>query len=642
MKTGYVFLVCLGTLLIGSLNVNGQTTQPLDSLLGYLTTHRPVDSAYTVAMDKAIYELVYKKADYVKADSLSRQMVDIATRINDWTRVVAAYRNRAMICYMKADYEQAMVYFQRTLTTAEQHKLSPKIIYGALCNIASGHDRLGHNEQVLQTALQAIAIQEQFKLKPRAPIPHRLIGGALVKMGKLQQAIPYYREAETIFRENGDKRGIAIFENQLGDFYHDLKQPQQALAHHQASLKLARDMQFDLLQVDALDGIANDMHLLNRPAEGVNYIEQALQLLAKQPNPLGLSTSYGTLAQLYVDQQAYVKGETYYKKAIAIAEKNNYKDDLKRYTQGLADMYAQQTNYQQAYVLQLQKNKLIDSTTTVRTNAEVQRLIARYEAEKKEQQIKLLRQQAQLRDDELARKRFQTNALLIGGVLLLLLGIAVTAWLLNRARLRRLQEAQQLRKRIAHDLHDEVGSTLSSISLLSGMVNDLIAQNRPETVERAINKINTDARQILEVIDEIIWTINPGNDSLQRIILRLQEYAQPLMESKGIQFSVVSDPGLESLPISMDVRQNLYLISKEAINNLVKYSEATKATMRFGYDKEQLKVIIEDNGRGFDVDKPSQRTGQSSMKQRAKAMGGFLDIQSATGRGTKLELVINS
>ncbi|RYF66608.1 MAG: sensor protein uhpB, partial [Cytophagaceae bacterium] len=209
------------------------------------------------------------------------------------------------------------------------------------------------------------------------------------------------------------------------------------------------------------------------------------------------------------------------------------------------------------------------------------------------------------------------------------------------ARVRRLREAQEIRKRIAHDLHDEVGSTLSSISLLSGMVNELIAQKRPETVERAITKINTDARQILEVIDEIIWTINPGNDSLHRIILRLQEYAQPLMESKNIQFAVVADPNLDHLPISMDVRQNLYLISKEAINNLVKYSEATQATMRFGYQKEQLKVVIEDNGRGFDVDLPSERTGQTSMKQRAKAMGGLLDIQSGSGKGTKLELVIH-
>ena len=220
--------------------------------------------------------------------------------------------------------------------------------------------------------------------------------------------------------------------------------------------------------------------------------------------------------------------------------------------------------------------------------------------------------------------------------------MAVSAWLLNRARLRRLQEAQNLRQQIAHDLHDEVGSTLSSISLLSGMVNDLIARNRPESVERAIQKINTDARQILQPVDEIIWTINPGNDSLHRIALRLQEYAQPLMESKGIQFSFAVDPALGLLPVSMEVRRNLYLIGKEAINNLVKYSEATQATVRFSYVHKQLRVLIEDNGRGFDPAQPSLRTGQVSMQQRAKAMGGKLNVRSAPGEGTTLELMADS
>ncbi len=218
------------------------------------------------------------------------------------------------------------------------------------------------------------------------------------------------------------------------------------------------------------------------------------------------------------------------------------------------------------------------------------------------------------------------------GALLLLLGAAVSAWLLYRARLRRLQEAQQLRKQIAHDLHDEVGSTLSS------MVNTLIAQNRPESVERAIQKINTDARQILEAVDEIIWTINPGNDSLHRIALRLQEYALPLMESKSIRFSLVADPVLETLPISMEVRRNLYLIGKEAINNLVKYSDATQASLRFEYRSGQLTVLIEDDGRGFVVDQLSNRTGQASMQQRAKAMGGTLAIRSVPGQGTQLQL----
>jgi signal transduction histidine kinase len=589
-------------------------------------------------MDQAVFNLIYKKADYPRADSLGRQMVDVSTRLGYWSGLVAGYRNRASANYMSGTYDQALVYFQRTVDAVEQHNLPPVMLYKALGNLASGHEKLGHDEQVLQIALRAIAVQEKNNLTPRMPIPHRLIGGALVKMGKKQQAIPYYQEAGAIFREMGDPRGIAIFENQLGDFYQDLGQTNLALTHYRQSLAMARQQQFDLLQADILDGLAQAMNSLNRPDQGLTYARQALAIAEKQQQPLGICTSYNTMGSLYRTKQDYVQAETYFRKAIALADQYNYKDELKKNSQQLADLLGQQNKFQQAYVFQLRKNNLTDSATLVRTNADIQRMLIQYETEKKEARIQLLQKEKQLEQEESDQARWQRNAMLTGAILVILLGMAIGAWLLNRARVQRLQEAIQLRQQIAHDLHDEVGSTLSSISLLSGHTNDLLNQNRPETAQKMVQKIYADARQILESIDEIIWTINPGNDSLQRIVLRLQEYAQPLMESKQIAFNFYVDPALDQLPVSMEVRRHLYLIGKEAVNNLVKYSEASRATLRFERQNNQFRVVIEDNGRGFDPGQLSSRTGQQSMQQRATAMGGKLTVRSVPGQGTTLEL----
>ena len=628
--TGFLTVVCLA--------VVAQVSTPADSLVRYLKTHNPADTAYIRVMDKVIYSQIYQKADYARADSMSRQMADIATRMGDWFGVVRAARNRATISLLTANYEQMLVHCKKTLDVAEQHNLPPVVVYGALSNLAAGYDKVGNDPMVLQTALKAIQLQERYNIRPRGPVAHRLVGGALVKMGKVQQAMPYYREAGVIFRENGDPRGIAIFENQLGDLYTDIKQPQQALPHFRESLKLAEQIKFELLQFDALDGLAVCLRMLNKPDEGLAYARRALQIAEKQQNKLATCTIFGTIADLYKAKKDYISAESYLKKGLTLAEDNEYKDERKKLVQQMADLYGEQQKYQQAYTFQLQRNKLIDSATTVRTNAEVQRLIARYETDKKEARIQLLQKENQLKQKEAARASFRTKALLVGGLLLLLLGTAVSAWLLNRSKLRRLQEAQALRRQIAHDLHDEVGSTLSSISLLSGMTDKLLTENRPETAHRMVQKIYTDARQILEAMDEIIWTINPGNDSLQRIALRLQEYAQPLMESKAIRFSFEIDPMLEGLPISMEVRRNLYLIGKEAINNLIKYSQATAATVRFTYDQGQLRVLIEDNGQGFDPAQLSTRTGQQSMQERARAIGGTLTVRSAPGQGTTLEL----
>ncbi|QJD80234.1 tetratricopeptide repeat-containing sensor histidine kinase [Spirosoma rhododendri] len=617
----------------------------VDSSARYLKTHAPVDTAYVRAMDPVIIDMIYKKSEYARADSMSKQMIDLATRLRDWNGVIRGYRSKTILNLMSANYEQSIANSKKALEIADQHNMPPVIIGGLLSNMAAGYDRMGNAPMVFQTALRAIQLQEKHDFRPRSPVVYRLIGGALVKMGKKEQALPYYQKAGVLFRELGDPRGIAIFENQLGELYNTLNQPQQAMPHLRESLKLAEQLKFDMLQFDVFDGMATSLRLLNKPDEGLEYARRSLAIAEKQQNKLAVCHVYGTIASLYQTQKDYVQAETYLKKAMTLAEDNDYKDDRKKLTQQMADLYGVQNKYQLAYTFQLEKNRQVDSAIAIRTNAELQRMVAQYETEKKEARIKLLQretqllQQAKRLDQEEARQvRWQRNAGLIGGLLLLLLGGAVSAWLLNRSKVQRLEESQRLRQRIAHDLHDEVGSTLSSISLLSGHTDKLLSENRPETAQRMVQKIYVDARQILESIDEIIWTINPGNDSLQRIVMRLQEYAQPLMESKQIAFTFSVDPSLEQLPVSMEVRRNLYLIGKEAINNLIKYSEATLATMRFERRGDQFAVLLEDNGRGFDTNQLSSRTGQQSMQQRAIAMGGTLTVQSTPGQGTRLEL----
>ncbi|QHV94162.1 tetratricopeptide repeat-containing sensor histidine kinase [Spirosoma endbachense] len=642
MKHGYLIAVLLVSLQISGLpDVFAQVPQTLDSVVVYLKHHTSKDTNYVRALNVMGRELHSgANPDYAKADSVLQVSEHIATQLQYGMGLAKAYTNRASIYYLTGRPQQALDYFQRALTAAENHKLNPRFICGAISNVAAALNKLHQYDKVVAMQLRSLRLQEQYNVQPRIATTYGGIGNAYRDLNKPREALSYYQQALALMHVEKNTSGMAIIENSIGVCYDGLEQYDKSLIYYKLALKHATEIEFALLQADILVNIGLALKLAKRPQEGLPFVERSLAIAQKQQNKESMANAYFNLGQIYEELKQYTPAEKHLKKALDLVTETGNKKKIADYTQGLADLYGGMKNFQQAYVFQLEKNKQIDSTTAVRTSAEVQRLVAQYKAEKKEQQIKLLHQQAQLREKELINKKLQTNGLLIGGVLLLLLGAAVSAWLLNRARLRRLEEAQRLRKQIAHDLHDEVGSTLSSISLLSGMVNSLIAQKRPESVERAVQKINSDARQILEAMDEIIWTINPGNDSLQRIALRLQEYAQPLMESKNIRFSFVTDPALYAVPISMEVRRSLYLIGKEAINNLIKYSEATEATVRFERKNNQLQVLIEDNGRGFDPAQPSQRTGQSSMKQRAEAMGGILKIHSSPGQGTRLQLVV--
>ncbi|GAB4033195.1 tetratricopeptide repeat-containing sensor histidine kinase [Spirosoma gilvum] len=637
LKRLFFFLTAILILLLaGNGSALAQIPKSLDSLETYLQTHTQTDTNYVIALNELGNLTTRKKADYNRADSILRVAEKLAIRLNFGRGIYRANTNMGSNYYLSNRPQQTLESLRKALSIAETYKLDTRTIARAMTNLGTAYRNARQYEKSIDVYLRSLRIQEQYNLQPRNEDTYNGIGLALKDMKRIRDAIGYFRQALVLNQSQENAYGVAICEQNIGKCYDDLEQETKALTFYKSARKHAQQAGSELLQADILVNTGLALRKLKRFDEAKQAIEQALAISRKQENQSAMATDYFNLGQVYEELKDYKLAERYMKQALSLANELDDKTKIAIYTQGLADLYGGQKDFQQAYVYQLERNQKIDSTTTIRTSAEVQRLVASYETEKKEAQIKLLRQQAQLREEELARQRFQRNTLLSGGLLLLLLGASVSAWLLNRSKLKRLEEAQALRKQIAHDLHDEVGSTLSSISMLSGHTDTLLSQNRPESAQKMVQKIYTDARQILESIDEIIWTINPGNDSLQRIALRLKEYAHPLMESKQIQFTFVVDPSLDQLPVSMEVRRNLYLIGKEAINNLVKYSQASQAKVRFELKDKQLQVVVEDNGLGFVQDESSSRNGQTSMKQRAEAIGGSLNVQSVPEQGTRL------
>lgn len=207
-------------------------------------------------------------------------------------------------------------------------------------------------------------------------------------------------------------------------------------------------------------------------------------------------------------------------------------------------------------------------------------------------------------------------------------------------RVRQLYKLQRLRVKIASDLHDDVGSTLSSISIMS----DLLQSQLDNTLrtEEMIRRIGFNAHNMLESMDDIVWSVNPANDKFQDLDLRIREYAIPLFESKNICFQIITPHDLGALSLSMDVRRNIFLIAKEAVNNLVKYSGCSKVTIEYSFSRSILTMKIEDDGKGFDPEQNenSHRNGLKNMKQRAGQIDGKLFVNSRINEGTSVVLSV--
>jgi signal transduction histidine kinase len=194
-----------------------------------------------------------------------------------------------------------------------------------------------------------------------------------------------------------------------------------------------------------------------------------------------------------------------------------------------------------------------------------------------------------------------------------------------------------IRNRIAGDLHDDIGSTLNSISIYSE-----VARKNDEHHDEALEMIGDASRKIIEAMSDIVWTINPENDSFEKIIFRLKSLAWNLFRAKKIEFTFHADEILNEKKLSLEDRRSFYLIFKEAVNNLVKYSNATRASITLTNENNRIRLRIRDDGVGFDTSQENAGNGLKNMKRRADEMKAEFLIESNIGGGTQVELILKA
>ncbi|MEZ5040135.1 MAG: 7TM-DISM domain-containing protein [Saprospiraceae bacterium] len=197
------------------------------------------------------------------------------------------------------------------------------------------------------------------------------------------------------------------------------------------------------------------------------------------------------------------------------------------------------------------------------------------------------------------------------------------------------QLRQQDLERISRDLHDEMGSTLSSISILS---TALLRNFQPDFDIKKLTVISERARQVMDTMSDIVWSVNPSNDELGAIVLRMREFAVETLEAKNILLHFETDEALHALQLSMEQRKDFYLIFKEAINNAAKYSHAQNIWATLEKRNKEICLEIRDDGNGFDINTIKQGNGLRNMQARAEQLGGELRIDSKKDQGTRFVL----
>jgi len=207
---------------------------------------------------------------------------------------------------------------------------------------------------------------------------------------------------------------------------------------------------------------------------------------------------------------------------------------------------------------------------------------------------------------------------------------------LYRYRVNQLSRLQQVRNRIATDLHDDIGSTLTNISILT----ELSRRNKkePEKAEAYLDRISEEIDASGQALDDIIWSVNTKNDTLQEIATRMRRYAAELFDARNVKYELTMDTQIADKKIKMEQRRDLFLIFKETLNNIHKHAAATSVSISLFIQNENIKLIISDNGKGFDTTQPTHRNGISNMKDRVSRWNGAIAVESGNGHGTTVNV----
>ncbi|MBS1948625.1 MAG: tetratricopeptide repeat protein [Bacteroidetes bacterium] len=561
------------------------------------------------------------------------------------SNVKGGYNQAAGLYYKRqGKFKEALPFMVNSLNLyIETDRNKPSItgktsIAGQYLNIGNTQSDLGDYKSALGSHLQALKIFEDIDNKRGISFCYQSICSDFIHLRQYSQAIVYIKKSINIKNELNDKRGIASAMTQYATIYSGLQQYDKAISSLQEAIQSFRELKLVSDEAAADIELGKIFNRQNDNNQALHYFKMA-QLLASQAKDSSLLLSAETEGA-FVTKSNLEQKKTEEKllgsleMAISTGDKTK---ELNTYQQ-LADYYSKQKQFDKALGYTKKLHSSTDSVDNNELQLQMQKMEKQYNLEKKENEISLLKKDQLLSKEKLKSEQHFKYGLIVFLIMLLLIG----AILLNRYRAiqksKRALEVEKMRNKIAQDLHDDIGSMLSSINILSKTILKKPADN--SEAYTTIAKIKDYSAEIMGNMSDIVWAVNPANDTMDKIIIRIKTYTAEILEPLNIRYEIKGDESLSNISLNLNCRKDFYLICKEAINNIAKYSQCSLATVSFKKSSHLLELVISDNGIGFDPKILVDGNGLKNIKARADAMNATLQMESVPKQGTTLMVKI--
>ncbi len=507
----------------------------------------------------------------------------------------------------------------------------------------------GETKKAIQEYINALAIAEKKGFKNEIASLYKNIGLIYYSQGKTNEALSYNHKALAIFDQLQSKKDIAATYVNIGNCYFDDYQPQKALLNYNKALKFSKETNDNQTIAKIYNNIGSVyINDLQDTIKGIDYLLDALAIKKRMNNQNDLIIQYNNIAAVYLDSRKYDLAVSYNDKAFELASKSGNLEELLHIYETYSLINSSQKDFEKAYEYHKLFSKAKDSLLNIDNLKAVEEINTKYQTAEKEKQ--LLQKEAE------SKKKTTTIFILS----LFAFFVAIVGYLLFRQqRLKNTQQKQEFelqsaiaqidnqnklheqRLSISRDLHDNIGAQLTFI--ISSVENLKFGfPTVEESIKSQLTKISDFTKTTIVELRDTIWALNASEFSFEDLTSRIYNFIEKAQSAKeNIAFQFIIDDRCKSQKFTSLEGVNLYRTIQEALNNAIKFAEATEISVRVQPLEKGISIQIEDNGKGFNLKKVELGNGILNMQKRIEEIGGTFTLQTEFSKGTQIIISLN-
>ena len=593
-------------------------------------------------------EMLLNYADYYQSlsppnDSITliynKKCLAVQKQLNNKKGIANAYLNIASTYYYLNNFDEALNTNKQALKLCKEIKDS-KSEARCLNNIGLVYESQGKYPEALKYYYNSLSVKEKLNDKKGIANAYSNIGNVFWQQEKLDDALIKYKSALNYFKEVNDTLGIADVYTNIGILYIEQKKYQSAIECHSKALQIYEKEQYLSGMGTAYGNLASAYLYQGNAKKAKEIYLKALTIREKLGNKKGIAYSYLGLGMSELQLKNPTASKKHLQQALALSKELGVRTLIKSSYNNLAKADSALFNYKEAYEHYKLFISYRDSINNEENEKKSLQTVMQYEFEKKEA---ILKEQAKAE-----KKQQQVEYIAIIAFLMTVVVFAMVWFYYYKKKQKNekivsetklaLEVAEDERRRISADLHDDLGVGISTISLLG---NRIRKQEKIEHVKADADSIIKNTKKVSEKLTEVIWELNAEHNNLEDLLLFIQKQGQQIFKETNIYFSMVIPLEIPAIFLSSHQRKQLYFVVKEAFHNIVKHAYASQVECKVQIN-ETISIKIIDNGIGFNVDEKlntSNGEGLKNMKNRITTMNGTIIMQS-TSEGAQIELEV--